>query len=409
MANVLATFAVLSAVGAFIGYSTKWAAFQLMFRPARFVGIGPLGWQGVVQRRAPKFSLGIAETLDDVAPLDELVDSIDALELARALVASIGDQLDLLAPSVLDAVAPGAWEAAPNDVRAMLRGLLVQEAEAIVAETIEEAKPALVSAIDVEALVVEMLSGENAQRLADLLQRLIDQEMKTVIRFGAYVGFCVGLAEAAAYLVFDRWWLLPAIGAADGLLNGWMGIQMVFRPLERRRYLGLIHYQGLFPSRQAAIAHEYGTMIGAEVLTPAALVSHLQSDAALEPLIKTARSVAERRLAPQLELLAPALGLEPDPDLFQRVFDACVATIAAQGLVAGDLPDVFAVLDEQLQVAATVESRLASLDPIEFEQIIRGIFDDDEVVLIGVGGVLGAGIGCVQAAVAVAFGLGHAG
>ena len=39
-------------VAAFVGYTTKLVALQMLYRPIEFVGIGPFGWQGVVPRRA---------------------------------------------------------------------------------------------------------------------------------------------------------------------------------------------------------------------------------------------------------------------------------------------------------------------------------------------------------------------
>jgi len=45
------------------------------------------------------------------------------------------------------------------------------------------------------------------------------------------------------------------------------------------------------------------------------------------------------------------------------------------------------------------------MDKLEFEAILRGIFEDDEALLIGVGGVIGAAIGCLQAALVVGLDL----
>ena len=41
-------------IAAFVGYSTKLVALQMLYRPIEFRGIGPFGWQGVVPRRAGK-------------------------------------------------------------------------------------------------------------------------------------------------------------------------------------------------------------------------------------------------------------------------------------------------------------------------------------------------------------------
>ena len=41
-------------VAAFVGWSTKIVALEMLYRPLQFRGIGPFGWQGIVPRRAGK-------------------------------------------------------------------------------------------------------------------------------------------------------------------------------------------------------------------------------------------------------------------------------------------------------------------------------------------------------------------
>jgi uncharacterized membrane protein YheB (UPF0754 family) len=53
----------LPVVGAIIGYVCKWMAIKMLFHPSRWIGVGPIGWQGVVQRRSPKFAAGVADTV----------------------------------------------------------------------------------------------------------------------------------------------------------------------------------------------------------------------------------------------------------------------------------------------------------------------------------------------------------
>ena len=405
--DVLLIFAALSVVGAVIGYTTKWTSVQLIFKPSQFVGIGPIGWQGVVQRRSPKFAAGVAGTLREVLPLDELLDRMDPDQLAVVVADALGERIDALVPHVVDEIAPGAWADAPHHVREALGAMLRQEVVNALAELITVARPTISEQLDVDGLVIELLSGDNADRLARLIHAIGAPELRTVIRYGAVVGFFVGLLEAVTYLVFDRWWLLPAIGAADGLVNNWMGIQMIFRPLERRRYLGLFPYQGLFPKRQAQIAHDYGRMMATEVLTPVILARHIASSSIGDELVVIAREVLARRLEPQLQLVGPAFGVDPSPETVDRIADAALSAAAGQDLELDQLADVIAHLHERLQIDATIEERLGSMDKVEFENILRGIFEDDEALLVGVGGVIGALIGALQAVIVLSLNVGR--
>ena len=46
------------------------------------------------------------------------------------------------------------------------------------------------------------------------------------------------------------------------------------------------------------------------------------------------------------------------------------------------------------------------MDKLEFERILRGIFEEDEPLLIGIGGGIGALIGCLQAVLVLSLNLG---
>lgn len=404
--SVLAIFVILSVVGAVIGYTTKWTSVQLIFRPSTYVGIGKLGWQGVVQRRSPKFALGIADTLRVVAPLDRMLERIDSEDLAAVVMDSLGHRLDDIAPEVIEGLSPGVWAQAPDQIRDLIRTQLRQEGAGAVLEVIEEGRSLLPGIMDFDSLALDLFSGQNSDRLARLIRKIGDRELRVVVLYGAFVGFFVGLVEALVYLAFDSWWLLPAIGALDGLVNNWMGIQMIFRPLETKRYLGLFRYQGLFPARQAQIAHDYAQMMAAEVLGPVSVAIRLQQSGQLEPVAKAAYEILQRRIRSQVATLAPLFGLTPTPDLEQRILVAATSAVIGGGISLDDLFPVTVYLEDRLQVAATIESELASMSKKEFEGILRGIFEEDEPLLVGIGGVIGALIGCLQAALVLGFHLG---
>lgn len=403
--QVAAIFVILSVVGAIIGYTTKWTSVQLIFHPATFVGVGPVGWQGVLQRRSPKFATGVADMLETIVPVDEVLGRVDPAALADAVSESIEPLLAGIGPAVLDGLRPGLWDEAAPEAREVLVQLFAREARAAIVDITGAALPVLAEVVDVKPMIIDMLSGENADRLASLVRTIAAHELRTVIRYGAVVGFFVGLLEALVYLTFGRWWLLPAIGTLDGVVNNYMGIQMIFRPLQPRRYLGLFRYQGLFPARQAEISRDYGAMMAAEVLTPTVLAEQIAHSPANQALADIVYDVLDRRVGAQLVLFGPMLDIEATPELRARaVHNAMSALGAGADRVLPDLsdyPPVVAYLERRLEIAHTIETKLAEMSKVEFETILRGIFEEDEKTLIGVGGVIGAAIGTLQAALVV--------
>ncbi|MDP1818485.1 MAG: hypothetical protein Q8K58_01150 [Acidimicrobiales bacterium] len=390
----------LPIAGALIGLATKWAAIKLMFHPATFVGIGPIGWQGIVQRRSPKFAAGVADTITGGAlSIDTLLQRLDGDDLAAVIRPVFEDHATELSVALLDAARPGA--SASSRARDELADRLPDHSEEAVRRMVVSLGPTIGRHLDVRALVVDLLSGANADRLARLTRHVAGRELQWVIWYGGILGFGIGAVGILPAAVLERWWILPLVGAADGLINNFLAIQMIFRPFERTRYLGVFPYQGLFPARQHEIAREYGVMLAAEVLTPDNLFAQAAADAPV--LLPEVLPLVGEAIAPLASEVATVVGLPDDEALRQRVLFAMLPHLGP--MLDHVRPDVEEVLSKQLAVAATIETALSSMPKVEFERVLRGIFEEDEVTLILMGGVLGGAIGCVQAALLLALGL----
>ncbi len=67
-------------------------------------------------------------------------------------------------------------------------------------------------------------------------------------------------------------------------------------------------------------------------------------------------------------------------------------------------PEIEAYLERQLQVAELIEGKLKAMPKLEFERLLRGIFEEDEWILIAIGGALGAMVGVLQGLLVLATG-----
>lgn len=403
--NVLAIAIFLPIVGAIIGWTTKWAALKMIFKPEKRIGIGPIGWQGVVIRRSEKFAAGIADTMGgSVLDLDELLARIDATELADVIGPSLVAASPELARAALDAVRPGLWVELAPEAQDSVCALLADQSRETLVELVDELKPVVKDAIDIHDLVIPLLSGGNARRLSRLLQAVGSHELRWVIWYGAVMGFFIGAVEVGFYVTLERWWLLPIVGAIDGLVNNWLAIQMIFLPRERKKYLGVFPYQGMFPARQAEISRNYANMIADEVLTLDTITDLLRRNGGADALALHGRRVVRARLQPHVAMLAAFGGVAATPELVDRVIDAVAG---AAGPVAEDAqPLLERYVLKRLEIASTIEARLSALPKDEFETILRNIFREDEATLIILGGFLGTMIGLLQAAIVVASGFG---
>ncbi|MGK2947853.1 MAG: DUF445 domain-containing protein [Acidimicrobiales bacterium] len=187
---------------------------------------------------------------------------------------------------------------------------------------------------------------------------------------------------------------VPLITAFIGYSTNRAAVKTIFHPSE---FVGIGP-----PKRQAEIAREFALVAEEEIFTPANLFRVLTEG---EPGTRIARLVLERvservdQQRPTLEMLAQ----QPITDDQIEVVKALIVT-----RVTADLPGLQRELEpylrEQLGVARVVEERMAVMSKPEFERLLRGIFEEDELTLIIIGGVLGGAVGLLQGALVLGQG-----
>lgn len=402
MTTTLLLFITVPLVTAVIGYVTNWAAVKMIFNPREPIGVGALSWQGIVYKLAPKFAAEIATTTGHVLSPADLVERLDLPGLIGRLEEAFPAEFDALVAEALDVVAPGVWDGMATEAREQVRRMIVSvlaDAGQELAATLTERAD---SVVDLDRLIVEELSGENADRLARVAEEIGQRELRFIEWYGGVFGFGVGVVQAAAFSVFGLWWTMPIVGAVVGLGTNWLAIQMIFRPLEPRRFLGIITYQGMFPKRQSEIAADYGRIAGGEILTPANLIDHVSTSSRLPDLREEVGVEIRTRVAslsPMLEMLAGSAPSDDDLVKLEHVLQGRIRDLAPAAR-----PVVEAHLAASLRLEELIEDRLSSLDKLQFERMLRGIFEEDEIILIAIGGVLGGAMGALQGAIVLGAG-----
>jgi uncharacterized membrane protein YheB (UPF0754 family) len=389
-------------ISAFIGWLTNWQAVKMIFWPAERVGVGPIGWQGIVFHHSDKFATNLGRIAkDDLLSSQDLVARADLDQLDPLVAPVVEAEVPTIVAEVADAVMAGAWDKVPPPMQAMVVAQVKERSRVIAREVIADVQTTAVELLDLQELVRHQLTGANVRRLARLTQQIGKSEFRFIEWSGAVFGAIIGLGQIAIWEAFQHWWVMPIFGVIVGLITNWLAIQMIFRPLEPRRYLGVFRYQGVFPKRQPQIAADYGESTAAEVITPRTVIDFLTTGARGERLRAVITASIERHLDAEW---ARVKGLVPVPvgdDVRAQVKAQTVARVFALAPLVR--PQVEAYLGHALDIRKTVEDKLASLPKPEFERMLRGVFQEDELTLIVVGGVLGGGVGVLQAMAVLAF------
>ena len=71
-----------------------------------------------------------------------------------------------------------------------------------------------------------------------------------------------------AWALFKNPWIMPAFGFAVGFISDYIALNMLFRPVRPRKFLGFIPFQGLLHAQRDKITHDYAKILAEDLFSP---------------------------------------------------------------------------------------------------------------------------------------------
>ncbi|CAK9112785.1 Hypothetical protein (Fragment) [Durusdinium trenchii] len=393
-----------------------WLAIQMMFLPLEFQGIWQykstgmgIGWQGLVPRKCEKMarmSYKCARPFLE-GPRDWLsrVDS-------KKLVSEVRSELRVVIDGAMGHVLKKYYPRTDNRMPSSMRTQLTEQA----LDKIQETSPLLwkqftnhlcddTYGIDNDGMIVKVFT-ENKELLNQFFLTLGDREFRFIEHCGAAMGFFCELLQLLAFNNLSstgRAIFLPVTGFLLGIVTNWLAILMVFKPCFPKpiKVCGwhICDIQGLFLKRQPEVCVLYSKMLKDNFLSFNKIISYLQTLPELWERLKIAYTehsakVLRQTLGSSATWLAEwMIGPEGYRDLEE---DLKVALV--EGLYKAHR--LHALSSQYISRVTNIEARnrecLQRMPPDEFENLLHPVFQEDEWILILLGGVLGAIVGIAQ-------------
>lgn len=385
---VLVDLALLSVplVAAVVGWFTNWLAIQMSFYPVQFVGMGVIGWQGVIPRKAEKMAhLCIDRTLRQFGDLNAVYQELEPQKIVEQVISQVGPRMDEYIDEVMYDIQPVLWDNLPLFVRNRIYQWGREQLPGRIESLVEDFGDDLNELVDLKALLSRELETH-----PDLMNRIFQQagsvELRSVINRGAIIGGILGAILAPIWARYPEPWLLPLGGFAVGFLTNWIAINLIFRPLRPRRFL-FWKIQGLFLKRQPEISEVWARLVAEELITVEkvadAMINGSHGDRTRVIIQKHLRPLLDNSVVVKLTAQV-TVGMSGYTELKKAMNQkAVLATRDVFGDPAFNR-------DRAPVVAGVLANQMKSLGPVEFQDILRPAFREEELQLMLVGGALGA-------------------
>ena len=418
-------WAVLSIipVTAFVTWAHVWMALKMVFYPITFWGfhLGPLpvGWQGIVPRKAGRISGIITDnTLSKLGSLREFLDAMDPEDMARIIGEQVGFELEHLIDEMMMERNAVLWENLPYSIKRRIYAQAHKQLPGILRELVTELTMNVESLVDMRAMVVRQMEGDR-RLMVNMFLKVGQKEINFIWHISALIGMFFGIFQMIVWFVVPWHWTVPFWDAICGFLTYCIAIWMVFNPLEphyvrypqffeltkNRKFpwvkpviprIGTYNIQGAFMKRQEEVSDVFARVVTEDLITLKSIMTEMMYGGKKN---KT-RRIVKRHINEIMEtpLVRTSLQLSLGPkeyaklktDLIDRSIEITMVPVCDPAFNASRAQKIYQMFRD----------RILELTPREFQNLLRPAFQEDEWILILLGGVTGFIAGTIHLFVA---------
>lgn len=236
-----------------------------------------------------------------------------------------------------------------------------------------------------------LLASDNA--VAQMFLECGKDEFIFIERSGFYLGFVFGVFQAVGWWFYQGWWLLPLCGFVVGYATNAIALKIIFEPVEPVYICGR-RFQGIFLTRQKEVSAVFARLMVQQVMNSKEMWNELLYGAKREALIELLSAHTHEFVDNLCGPMKPLIVLTYGADQFYQVKEDVAIHIMQE------LPKYISYGHEYTNKVLGVEQivckAMSELSSAEFEGVLHPVFQEDELKLIVVGGVLGMVVGFLQ-------------
>lgn len=387
-------FSSIPVIAGLVGWSTNWLAIKLTFYPINFWGIRPIfGWQGIIPSKARKMAeISVDSTLSRLGSVSEIIEFMDPYIIGEHILITLEPRIEELVDEIMLKRHRTLWQNLPRTVKEIVYLRVKDQLPQIMDDLVNDISPKIESLFDLKLMVIEKLE-EDKTLLNKIFLDCGKEEFQFIIKSGLWFGFIFGLPQLALWYFLPNPWILPVCGFLVGWATNWVALNMIFRPVQKTKIAGFT-FHGLFLKRQDAVSEAFCKIVTEEILT----VDQIAHAMLTGPQATRTRAIIQKHFENLVDdtvgIIKPftqaAIGPAGFADLKQDT------GLKALDLSTETLNDPLFNHERAQAVQAIMAERMKQLPSEEFQDLLRPCFQEDEIKLIAIGGVLGALAGVTQ-------------
>jgi uncharacterized membrane protein YheB (UPF0754 family) len=324
--------------------------------------------------------------------IHEIFGRLDPKRFAEVMDDAVLLMMDEVINEVANEYMPDVWKSIPKAVRDDIIVTADGESGKFLTAFMKDMQEHVEDVVDIKEMSVTACV-ENKHLIVKIFKECGDKEFVFIRRSGFYFGFLFGLIQMTVWFFYPADWIMPVAGFLVGWVTNWMALKVIFQPIEPKNICGYTLH-GIFLKRQKEVSAIFARVVCTEILHIKAIWTAIFTGRLSKNFFAMLRAhtlVFTDKLVAEIEPLAiAAMGSEQflrmKEDIAQKVIEKIPSVI----------DNSYEYTQEALNMEGTIREKMSELPSSEFEGVLHPAFEEDEIQLIALGGVLGAIVGVIQ-------------
>lgn len=386
-----------------VGWGTNAIALWMTFYPINFFGPellriknqpwGLFGWQGIVPTKAEKIG---SKTVDLVTSkllnIREVFQKLDPTQFSESVSEGSLLMLDEVINEVFGQSFPKVWSKLPQDVKDEIVVMAYKEHPILLSNLMQDMKDNIEDVLDIKHMVVTEIVAKK-HLLGNIFLEIGDKEFTFIRHSGFYFGFLFGVIQTIIWLFYNAGWVLPVFGFVVGWCTNYIALKIIFSPINPIHFRGYT-FHGLFLKRQQDVAKTFARINCVEILHVKAMWDAILTGPKSKNFYAMLRAHTIVFVEQMLQGMKPLLVLHLGASEFAMMKEEIASKVIEK--IPSVIDESYEYTTRALNVEETICERMAALTSEEFEGVLHPAFEEDEILLIIVGGVLGMIVGFIQ-------------
>ena len=354
---------------------------------------GLFGWQGIIPCKAEKMASRCFDLMTQkLLNVQEQFNRLDPKRFSEEMEEGVLLMIDSIIEEVAMEYMPLAWKELPQEVRDEMIVVADLSSSSFLTAFMADMVEHIEDVVDIKDMTVTACVRER-ELMVKVFKECGEKEFNFIRSSGFYFGFLFGCIQMVIWFFYTGGWILPVAGFLVGWCTNWFALKFIFRPLHPTK-IGCWTLQGIFLKRQKEVSESFARVACVEVLHVKAVWDAILNGKLSKNFYAMLRAHSIVFTEELIGSLKPIAIMALGADQFAEMKEAIAHKIAEK------LPTIidqsYQYMTDALHMEQTIKEKMQGISAEEFEGVLHPAFQEDEITLIAVGGLLGLIVGIIQ-------------